>query len=139
MGFLYDRVGLRLTVTLSYACSVIAQILVLMVANTPSGHVITVLFSITHALALPLDTVMVPIIVGDLFGEHSYEKILGIVTAVGTAGTAIGAPLASASYDIFKNYMPIFVLGLIILAICLIAIQFVISAGNKERAKRTAL
>lgn len=138
VGFLYDRIGLRLTVTLSYAFSVISQLLVLTVVNTPSGHVITVIFSITHALALPLDTVMVPIMVGDLFGEHSYAKILGIATAVGTAGNAVGSPLASASYDIFGSYMPIFVLGLIILAICLIAIQFVISAGNKERAKRTA-
>ena len=30
--------------------------------------------------ALPLETIMLPIYASDLFGEHSYEKILGIIT-----------------------------------------------------------
>lgn len=139
IGFLYDRLGLRLAVTLNYICAIISQILIITVANTPMGKVTTLLYCAFHAFALPLDTVMVPIIAGDLFGEHSYAKILGILTAVGTAGTAIGSPLANASYDIFKSYMPIFYVGLAIFVCCTVAIQFTISAGNKERAKRVKL
>ncbi len=135
MGFLYDRFGLRATVTLSYICLIGSQFLLIVTDNSPVGRVLSIVYCFVYALSVPLDTVMVPIISGDLFGEHSYAKILGIIAAAGTAGSALGAPLSNFCYDIFGSYKVIFTVGLVCAAVILITMQFAISRANKEKAK----
>ncbi len=135
VGYLYDRFGLRVTTTLSYSCLIGTQLLLLIIDNSPAGKALSLVYCFVYAVSVPLDTVMIPIISGDLFGEHSYAKILGIIAASCTVGCSIGSPVANFCYDIFGSYKFIFTVGLVCASLVLVTMQFVISQANKEKAK----
>ena len=85
------------------------------------------------ALALPLETLVIPLIANDLFGTASYEKILGIFMAMNYAGYALGSPVTNLSFDLFGSYKPmIIVLGILIFAI-LVFFQFIINAAIADK------
>ena len=89
------------------------------------------------ALALPLETLVIPLITNDLFGIHSYEKILGIFMAMNYAGYALGSPIANLSFDLFGSYKPMIVLlGILIFAI-LLFFQVIINAAKADKNKLT--
>ena len=78
---------------------------------------------------------MIPLIVNELFGAASYNKILGIFAAMNYAGYSLGTPLINLTYDIFGTYSPVFlVLGLLMLPTCAV-FQLVIRTAHKERAQ----
>ena len=82
---------------------------------------------------MPLETIMLPIYTNDLFGEKAYNKTIGIVISVNTAGYALGAPLASLCRDIMGDYNFSFWAGAGIMATIFILIQFAINSAQKER------
>ena len=106
-------------------------ILALLKAST-TGKVFAIVFVVLYALSLPLETLVVPLIVSDLFGTVSYEKFLGLFIAINYAGYALGSPTVNLCYDIFGSYKPILLtFSLLMIPIC-IGFQFVISATKKE-------
>jgi len=78
---------------------------------------------------------MLPIYVNDLFGEKSYNKILGIFVSVTTAGYAIGAPVANFCYDITGSYKVAMYICAVLMAIAFVVMQYVITQAHKERDK----
>ena len=68
----------------------------------------TYAYAVAASFALPMETVMLPIIAGDLFGDRSYAKIMGIVVSVNTAGYAVGTPLTNWVFDRTGSYVPMF-------------------------------
>ena len=90
---------------------------------------------ILSALALPLETVMLPIFAGDLFGEKSYSKILGIVVSVNTAGYAVGSPVVNLCYDLTGSYNTALYISCGVILAVLVTMQFIISAANREHRK----
>ncbi|MBR3933799.1 MAG: MFS transporter, partial [Clostridia bacterium] len=98
-GFLYDRFGLRTTTNICSFTAVIVMILLAMVTNTLAGKIFAMIYGIFSSLALPLETIMLPIYAGDLFGQKSFNKILGIFVSVNTAGYAVGAPIINIIFD----------------------------------------
>ena len=129
----YDRFGLRVTVTICAVAAMLETIMVTLVTNTPMGLVLAVVRSILGSIALPLETIILPIYAGDLFGEKSYNKMLGLFVAINTAGYAIGAPIVNACYDNIGSYVPALVGGSVIMLFVTITIQFVINIADKTR------
>ena len=134
-GFLYDRFGLRITSGICLVTAAVVFILLSLVSNSPIGKVLALTYCILSALALPLETVLLPIFAGDLFGEKSYDKVLGIVVSVNTAGYAVGAPAINLCYDLTGSYNTGLYIGCGLMLAVLIAMQFVISAANREHQK----
>jgi predicted MFS family arabinose efflux permease len=95
--------------------------------------VIAMIYSVFSSLALPLETIMLPIYASDLFGEKSYEKILGIFVSVNTAGYALGAPVVNLCYDGLGTYSPILVICSCIMLLITVVMQFVISKAHRVR------
>ncbi len=134
-GFIYDRAGLRKTVNLCTVVSVIVMFILGSVTNSTIGIIFAIIYSIFSGMALPLETIMLPIYAGDLFGDKSYAKILGLIVSFNTAGYAVGAPLMNLSYDIFGSYKyGLYFCGFLMIGV-IVALQFVITAGNKTRAE----
>lgn len=130
-GFIYDKFGLRVTMSMCSTTAAVVILLLALITNSPAGMAIAMIYSIFSSLALPLETIMLPIYASDLFGEHSYEKILGIFVSVNVTGYALGAPVVNLCFDILGTYRPIlFVCAGIMLAITIV-MQFVISKANK--------
>lgn len=134
-GFVYDKLGLRFTATM---CSLTAAIVTFMLAflnNSPLGMAMAMIYCIFKSLALPLETIMLPIYASDLFGERSYEKVLGIFVSVNVTGYALGSPALNLCYDLFGTYTPMLVACAIIMAVVTIVIQYVISKAHKIRTE----
>lgn len=136
-GFMYDKWGLRKTISLCAISGVIVMILLAFVSNSVTGMVFALFYSMFSSLALPLETIMLPIYANDLFGEKAYGKTLGLFVSVNTAGYALGAPLASLCKDITGSYVFSFFLGAALMVVIVIVMQFVINASKRER-KRVA-
>lgn len=86
------------------------MILLTLITNSVAGKIFAMIYGIFSSLALPLETIMLPIYAGDLFGQKSFNKILGIFVSVNSAGYAVGAPMINLIFDKCGSYNPGFVL-----------------------------
>ncbi len=134
-GFLYDRTGLRTTANICLICAFLMMFSIFFAANSTVGKILAIIYAILSSLALPLETIMLPIYANDLFGEAAFDKVLGIFVSVNTAGYALGSIFANAFHDIFGNYNIAFVVCAIMVAITFAITQFVITASHKERKR----
>lgn len=134
-GFIYDKCGLRFTVTMCSLTAIVVMILLACVSNSPTGMVLAMIYGVLASLALPLETILLPIYASDLFGDKSFNKVLGIFVSVNTAGYALGGPMLNLCFDLMGSYKPAFFVFAGIMGVVVIGLQFVISFANKERKK----
>lgn len=134
-GFIYDKKGLRFAVILSYTSALIAMLSCVFVKNTIIGIIACFVYVVFSDIALPLETIMLPIFAGDLFGRRDYSKFLGICVSVNTAGYALGSPIMGLSRDIFGTYIPMFYVGAGLMLVVAILMQYIINSANKEKRK----
>ena len=133
VGFIYDRFGIRIVSSFCTAMAIISSFLLALTGIGSGGIALAVIYTIVAQLAIPLETIMLPLYAADLFGEQSYANVLGIFVSVNTAGYAIGAPVMNICYDLTGSYTPaLFAVGTVMAAI-FILLQFVITAAHKER------
>lgn len=132
-GYLYDRAGMKITMNISLFCAFVSLISLVMVSNTPMGKVLVVTRSVFASIALPLETVMLPLFASELFGNKSFDKIIGLFTAASTAGFAIGAPFANLCYDLFGNYNVPFIVFASLMLFVTVAMQFVLRSANRDK------
>ncbi len=130
-GVLYDRFGLRTTATVCSATAVITGVMFALLTPTPTGMVMAVLFAIFSALAMPLETIVVPLYVSDLFGQKSFDHILGIMISVNTAGFALASPILNLCFDWFGSYTPALLVSCAAMAVVVLLLQFVIHSAHK--------
>ncbi len=136
-GFIYDKLGLRFAVSMCVGVAILIMILLTVISGSTVGMVAAMAYGILSALALPLETIMLPIYASDLFGQKSYGKILGIIVSCNVAGYALGAPIVNLCYDLTGNYNVAFYACAGIMLLVLVGLQMVISAANREKIKIT--
>ena len=138
VGFLYDRLGLRFVMILCQGASAVSLVLLVVLAVTPLGTVMAFAFAILYALSLPLETLIIPLIVNDLFGSAAFDKLFGVFAALNYAGYAVSAPVVNLCFDKTGSYNAIFLFfaGLTVLAGLMI--QFMITAANKVKRQMEA-
>ncbi len=134
-GFMYDRMGLKKTMNICVAAAVGVMLVLALMDNSPTGYVLAMVYGIFSSLALPLETIMLPIYASDLFGDKSYDMILGIFVSINVTGYAVGAPLMNWSYDLLGSYEVSFWISTVLMVMVGIALQFVLSAAKREREK----
>lgn len=132
-GVIYDKFGLRRTTVVSTVSAVIALISLMSVTNSLVGCVLSILYAVFAAFALPLETIMLPIYAGDLFGQRSYDKILGIFVSVNMVGYALGCPAINFVYDLTGSYSLALIVCTILMLIVIVLMQYVISSAAKVR------
>ncbi|MBO5453415.1 MAG: MFS transporter [Clostridia bacterium] len=136
IGFIYDKAGLRKTSSLCFVAGVIAMILLVNISATKTGNILAMAYTVVSSIALPLETIMLPIYARELFGEISFNKILGIFASVNTAGYALGEPIANLCYDITGKYNISIYVCCGLMAIAAVVMMFVINAANKDKNKQ---
>ena len=134
-GVSYDKLGLRVTMIICDIAALVVMVFLALVTNSPAGKVYAMIYGIFSSLALPLETIMLSLITTDLYGNKSFDKILGIVTALNVFGYAVGAPVMNLCYDTFGTYVPFIWVCVGIMAVVTVAYQFVISAAGKEKQR----
>ena len=133
VGFIYDKTGVRHTSTICYSSAIIAVALLLLVSES-SNLLLAYGYTAFVALALPLETIMLPIYARELFGEKRFNEALGIFVSINTAGYAVGAPLANLCFDLFGNYNICLYIStaLMLLALCTVHIVLCVAKRKHE-------
>ena len=90
-------------------------------------------YAVLAGLALPLETVMLPIYANDLFGDKAFNKVLGIFVSVNQVGYALGAPLLNLLYDWLRSYNVALILCACLVLFIVITLQFVIASAQKVK------
>lgn len=132
-GFLYDKFGLRITMNLCSIAAVIAMLCLSFMANSHTGMILAMGYGVISALALPLETIMLPIYAGDLFGEKAFDKIMGKFVSFNVLGYALGAPVMGWCYDASGTYKPGLIISAVIMVIIMVVMQFVLKSAHRYR------
>lgn len=132
-GVLYDKCGLRTTVNICTITSVVVMLMLAFVTNSPFGRIMAMIYGIFSSLALPLETIMLPIYAGDLFGDKSFDKVLGVFVSVNSVGYALGSVVINGCYDIFGSYKGVFIACAGAMVLIFIALQYVMTKARKQR------
>ena len=132
-GFSYDKLGLRVTLIICQLFGICSFLALLLSGNTGTGSIFAFAWAALSALALPLETVMVPLIAADLFGEREYPKIMGIFVSVNTAGFAFGTPVANLIFDTCGTYRPMLLAIAVSMLMVMISFHFVIHSADKQK------
>lgn len=131
-GALYDRFGLRFVTTVCDIAALVAIFSLALISNSTSGMVLAVVYAVISALALPLETVMLPIFASALFDRRVYNKTLGLFVSINTAGYACSAPVMNWVFDISGSYKSVFMIcGFIMIAV-LLCFQYVIKVSKQK-------
>ena len=132
VGFLHDRIRLRRTLTLC-CLAAIAAIALLLGAGPDSGRWSAMVYGPMMSLALPMETIIIPLLAADLFGDREFEKLLGIFVSVNTAGFAVGVPLSNLCHDLLGSYRPALMTTACVMAAVTTAYQFILRAAQRRR------
>jgi len=130
-GFSFDKFGIRFTFGYCSVSAVVSLLALCMVSTSPV--VAPWIYSILSSIALPLETIMIPLLVAEMFGRKNYSKIMGYYLGLNTFGYAAGSLAVNFFRDLHGTYSKIFVIFAILLTVNLIVIQFAFSAAKKAR------
>ncbi|MBE6645401.1 MAG: MFS transporter [Ruminococcaceae bacterium] len=132
-GFMYDRIGIKKTMNLCYACAFISLGLLALLSNTPIGKVLASIKPIFSATALPLETVMISLFANELFGNKSFNKVVGLFAASTTAGFALASPFSQLWKSVFGNYTVSMIAFAILMIFVTVTMQFVLKCANRDK------
>lgn len=133
VGMAYDKKGLRFTLTACQLSAVFAFVLKAILTNSVWGMVFAMIATVFSVFALPLETVMIPLLTGDLFGVKSYEKVIGVFTAMNSLGLCLGSPLADLYYDRFGTYKPCFWFFTVVFLLVMVGFFFTVRAAMRDK------
>ena len=89
--------------------------------------------TVFSSIALPLETVIIPLMTNDLFGSAAYTKALGIFMAMNSLGLCLGSPVGELFRKITGDYRLCFwFFGGVMVAV-IVVFQFVLRAANKQK------
>jgi MFS family permease len=132
-GFMYDRIGIRKTMNISYCSTFLALACVAMLSNTLTGKIIASVRVVFSAVALPLETVMISLFANELFGNKSFNKVVGIFSAATTAGFALASPFSQLWKKLFGSYTVSMIVFACLMLFVSVAMQFTIRAAYRDR------
>ena len=132
-GLIYDRTSLRFTASLCNVAALATLYFLSSINATGNGRFYAYAYAVAVCFALPLETIMLPILAGDLFGEKDSARFLGFLVSANTAGYALGGPLMNLCYDRFGTYRPMFTVCAVIMAATLALMQIIINIAGRER------
>ena len=132
-GFMYDRKGIKITMNLCFFSAFISIGSLSILQNDQMGMVLAYIRGLAGTIALPLETVMIPLFASEMFGNKSFVKTVGVFSAVNTAGLALGAPFSNLCFDLFGSYNLSFIILAIFMLFALVVMNLVIRLANRDK------
>ncbi len=133
-GTSFDKFGIRFT--FGY-CSVFAIVSLLsLVLMTKENAWFAWIYSICSSIALPLETIMIPLLVSEIFGKKCHAKIMGYYLGLNVFGYACGGPIADYFKQNVGTYDGILIAFCFIMAATAVTIQCTFIAASRDRKAR---
>jgi len=137
VGVIYDHFGIKTSVNICLFAALAAKFLLFFVTvETPS---LAIAYTVIMSIATPLETVMLPIIILDLFGQRSFNKALAITTSLFTVGQALNAPLLNIPYDFTNDYTISFITATVASVVILIICNFSMMSLKRDAKKESLM
>ena len=133
VGAIFDKRGLRTALLVCQGCALAMFIMKGLLTNSVLGMVLAIVATVLSSAALPLETVMIPLLTNELFGSASYVKALGVFMAMNSLGLCLGTPLGELIRKIFGDYRPCFWLFSVVMVGVIVAFQLVLKAAEKDK------
>ncbi len=130
MGFISDRIGARLALSISLTLATLALICLLFAQEILMFYLFAVVFGLASG---GLATVQV-MVTAECFGLKSLGIILGCIGLFNIVGAALGAPLAGSIFDATKSYSLAFLICVIISALSIILSLILLKAKTWRTA-----
>jgi MFS family permease len=132
-GLMYDKMGIKKTMNIAYFCAFFALGLIAIISNTTVGKIIAIARIFFSGIALPLETVMISIFANELFGNKSFNKVIGLFSAATTAGFALASPFSQLWATLFGNYTVAMICFAVFMLFVTVTMQFVLKSAHKDR------
>ena len=100
IGLIYDRVGIRISLTFTLSALIISVILIILAAE----RWLVWVFALFSGVAVSTNAVLVPLYAKTLLGDRNYSQFLGIFIATLAAGIGISTPIVNYIYDLTGTY-----------------------------------
>ena len=133
VGAAYDKKGLGFSLLMCQMAAIVAFIIRSFLVNTTAGMVMALTASTLGVIAIPMETVMISLLAGDLFGKASYEKVLSVFMAMNALGLCLGSPLGELYYDLLGTYKPCFWFFAALMVAVAVGYRFVIRAAYRDK------
>ena len=116
IGAVSDKKGLRIAVLTCDIAALIMVILLCLVSGSATGKVLAMVYALMAGMAVPWQTVLLPLMAGDIYCDEDYGKVLGIFTAANSLGFVIGNTVSNFCFDLLGTY------NHVLMADCVIAV-----------------
>ena len=103
-GFLCDAIGARKVALICMVFNIAGLILLATVGGMTSAIIAIIIYS----LALPILTVVIPLLATSLFGYQAQTQYTGIFLSMASAASIVASPISNAIYDRIGTYNPVF-------------------------------
>jgi predicted MFS family arabinose efflux permease len=135
VGVIYDKFNLRKVLLVCEGAAILSFTILAFITPTTFGAILAFVYAVAFAFAMPLETLVIPLVTNDLFGNANYDKILGFLIAANYSGYAVGAPIVNLCFDKFGTYKPVLLVLAGVMLLSMIAFQFIITTAGKDKAK----
>lgn len=119
-GWMTDRVSTRYVSILALFMSIAGVLLLMQVRSIASLW----LFVVVFGLASGVPAVLLPLVIGDIFGSAGLSVIFGFLNVPFTFGFALGPPLAGFVFDATGSYSRVFLVVIALYILAAIGIYF---------------
>lgn len=131
IGYLNDRLGIRLSLNISVGAFIIAALILATIAQSWLVWAFVLLFG----LSLSTLAVLIPLFARALLGSENFSRYLGLFVAAMSAGFTIGSPISNYVFDATGTYTGVI---LVYAALALLGLVLAnLSLNKKARADLT--
>ena len=133
VGVIFDKWKLRAVLIICQMATILGfALMTLMNAQT---NTLAIIFAMIFPFALPLETIVGPLIVEELFDKEEFTKVLGYTSAASSIGFAVGPLLVNKVYDVTGTYLPAIYFCMGLMAVIMIAFQIAITVAHKKKRR----
>ena len=120
-GFLCDTIGAkRVTIICHLSCAV-GLTLVMLLPQTDAAMIFAM---VVFDFAMPLTSLIFPLVSLELFGYRSQNQFVGVVMSMTSAASIISGPVANYIRDCTGSYIPVFISSAVI-AVSLVVVYLI--------------
>lgn len=132
-GSSFDRFGIRFTFGYCSVFAIVALLSLVLMSEKTSWF--AWIYSVCSSIALPLETIMIPLLVSEIFGKKCHAKIMGYYLGLNVFGYACGGPLADYFKQNVGTYDGILLAFCVIMALTAVMTQCTFVAAKRDRLR----
>ncbi len=134
-GVCFDKFGIRPVYIVCCICVMISTGSLALMSKT--SVILPWVYSVVSSFAMPLETVILPLLASGMFGKKAFRHVVGIFLSVNTLGNAVGIPTANFVFDRFGSYNGFLIVSTFAIAGVAVVAFLSMTAAMRDAKKET--